>query len=119
MTDDKQDSSVVKAVRKEGSTYVVQLSGEIDLYHAPELREKLMELIDERPDVLVVNMAEVGYMDSSGVATLVEALRRMMKTNGRLKLAAMTGRVRGVFEIARLDRIFEIFPDEAEALSSG
>ena len=92
--------------------------GEIDLGRSPTLRQELGVVIAEQPRHLVVNLAEVSYMDSSGVATLVEALQQCRAANIVLTLCAMQDRVRSIFEIARLDMVFSIKPTVAAALES-
>lgn len=86
----------------------ITLSGEIDLYNSPKLREKLSVLINcNNPDILV-DLSGVTYMDSSGLATLVEAMQKVKKNNGEFKLTGVKGAVKNIFEIARLTEIFDI-----------
>ena len=113
---DRSSSNVVKQVRHLSQAVAVDLSGDVDLHRSPALRETLAKLIDENPERLVLNLMEVGYMDSSGVATLVEALQRIQRKQGRLLLHSLNPRVQSIFEIARLESIFEIYPSEDEAL---
>ena len=93
----------------------VAVTGDIDLSRAPELRAGLLELIQHSPMRLVVDLENVGYMDSSGVATLVEVFQRQRKHNGVMVLAAMQPKVRSIFEIARLDSVFTIVDDTEAA----
>jgi anti-sigma B factor antagonist len=69
-----------------------------------------MRLAADQPALLIVNLSAVQYMDSSGVATLVQALQQVKRYNGRLVLVGPNERVRSIFQIARLDSIFEIEP---------
>lgn len=108
---------VVREVRREGNAAIVAAQGEIDLRRSPELHRALVGLCEDRPEVLVINLGEVTYMDSSGVGTLVEILRRTREHGGRMVLVAPTERVRSVFEITKLDRFFTIKDTEAEALT--
>ena len=108
---------VVKSVRNENDAVVVVLTGDVDMGRSVELREKLLEIIAEKPKVVVLNMEEVGFMDSSGLATLVEALQSSRRDGAAFRLAAIKPRVRSIFEISRLDSIFEILETEAEALA--
>ncbi|MFH0980938.1 MAG: STAS domain-containing protein [Planctomycetota bacterium] len=108
-------STVVKEVRREGGTTVVAAQGEIDLRHSPDFHKTLMKLCEERPQILVIHLGEVTYMDSSGVGTLVAIFRRTKEYGGRMVLVAPTARVRGIFEITRLDRFFTIKDSESEA----
>ncbi|KPK75170.1 MAG: hypothetical protein AMJ79_12365 [Phycisphaerae bacterium SM23_30] len=96
---------------------VLELSGDIDLHRSVDLRSSLLETLGEQPAVTVINMREVGFMDSSGLATLVEAMQLSRRYGGQLKLVGISRRVRSIFEISRLDKIFQIYDNEAEALS--
>jgi len=102
-------------VVQQGDLQVVELSGELDYHSSPELRGKLGELITKRSPRILVNLSGVDYMDSSGIATFVEAFQKTKRYQGRLVLAALTPSVRGVFEIAKLDSIFEITSSVSEA----
>lgn len=118
MTDDHgHPQDVIKNVRRQGKAIVLELAGEIDMHHSMELRDKFMELLQDKPPVLVVSLAHVEFMDSSGVATLVGALKLCRRIGCRLKLAGLTERVRNVFEICRLESVFQLYDNEAEALS--
>ena len=99
----------------QGDIHVLELSGELDYHSSPELREKLTELTAKQAPKILVNLSGVDYMDSSGIATFVEAFQKAKRYQGRLILAALTATVRGVFEIAKLDSIFEIASTVAEA----
>jgi anti-sigma B factor antagonist len=99
----------------QGDIHVLELSGELDYHSSPELREKLTELTVKQAPKILVNLSGVDYMDSSGIATFVEAFQKAKRYQGRLILAALTPTVRGVFEIAKLDSIFEITSTVAEA----
>lgn len=99
----------------QGDMHVLELSGELDYHSSPELREKLTELTAKQAPKILVDLSGVDYMDSSGIATFVEAFQKAKRYQGRLILAALTPTVRGVFEIAKLDSIFEITSTVAEA----
>jgi len=89
---------------------VISPVGDVDLSRSPTLRAHLRDALDAAPHRLVVDLEGVEYMDSSGVATLVEAMQIARRSNTRLVLCGMNQRVRSVFEIARLDRVFLIVP---------
>ena len=93
---------------------VFPLSGDIDLEHAAALRIQLLDAVQYSP-ALLVDLSEVTYIDSSGVANLVEALQAANDTGHRLALVALSDQARRVFELARLDKVFTIFPDVAAA----
>ncbi len=94
---------------------VVRVSGEVDLRTSPQLREALLNVLESRPRRLIVDLAEVRYMDSSGVGTMVEIKRLIERNGGRIVLAGLQPRVRSVFEVTQLDRFFEIANNVAEA----
>jgi anti-sigma B factor antagonist len=100
----------------QGDVHVLELSGELDYHSSPELREKLTELTVKQVPKILVDLSGVEYMDSSGIATFVEAFQKAKRYQGHLILAALTPTVRGVFEIAKLDSIFEITSTVAEAV---
>ena len=109
--------SPVRRVRWVGKTAVVEVQGDIDLGRSTRFQQSLLEMMDGEPERVVVNLADVPYMDSSGVASLVKLLARARKQAVGLRLAGMCDRVRSIFEITRLDTVFEIHPTEEEALA--
>lgn len=107
--------SLVKEIRKTDGATVVVLSGDVDLHHSPDLHAQLVEVADDRPKRLMLDLTEVPYMDSSGVGTLVEVFRRVSAYKGKMVLFGLNDRVRSVFEITKLDRFFTICETEDEA----
>ena len=111
---------LVPSTRVEPASHAVVASvrGEIDLHNSPELRGVLLELLAKHgPKRLVLNLGQVPYMDSSAIAVLVEALQKIRKSGGRIFLTDLQPRVKGLLEIARLDSIFVVAKDEADALA--
>ncbi len=103
-------------VRNLDNLSIIDCSGDVDLYSSPRLREALMKEIHAAgPDVLV-NMVDVTYIDSSGIATLVEALQLSRQTKTRFGLFGLQSNARSVLELARLNKVFNIFKNEQEAL---
>jgi anti-sigma B factor antagonist len=88
--------------------HLVSLKGDIDYSRSSELRVELMGLLRTPVARLVIDLAGVGYMDSSGVAVLVEALQVQRKRNQKLVLCNLQPKVKGIFEIARLHTVFTI-----------
>ena len=95
---------------------VMALSGEIDMYTSPALREEMMGLIDKRVTPLLIDFKGVPYIDSSGIATFVEGLKRMMSYGGRLKLIGLLEGVKEIFSFSKLDKVFEIYGSFEDAL---
>ena len=90
---------------------LVAVSGEIDFNNAAELHVELERHMAASPKRMILDLAGVRYMDSSGLATLVQALQARKAQNGKLVLCNLPDRVYGVYKIARLDTIFTIAPD--------
>jgi len=91
--------------------------GEVNFSSAMVLRQAITEAVAQTPAKLVIDLAGVPYMDSSGVATMVEALQRQRKAGGRLILSGLQAKVMGIFEIARLHTMFQIVEDTQAALT--
>ncbi len=104
-------------IRVKDGAVVVTPEGDIDLSRSPGLRTTLREAQAKKPTRLVVDLSAVDYMDSSGVATLVEALQIARRSNTKMILCGLKERVRSIFEIARLDTVFTI-TDSCDAAMS-
>jgi anti-sigma B factor antagonist len=113
-----ESDAIVEVHSPRTGIMVVAPKSDVDLSRSPELRQALREASDRRPDRLIVDLAEVGYMDSSGLATLVEAMRTAKSTGAPLILASMNQKVRAIFEIARLDQFFTIVDSVDAALTA-
>jgi len=96
---------------------ILEVSGEIDFHSSRELRDKFQEILEKKCSKLLVNLKKVSYIDSSGLATFVEALQRINRAGGKLVLMGLAPAVRGVFEIAKLDSIFALTDSEEKAFS--
>ena len=97
---------------------VFSLEGEIDLHVSPGIATSLKSMITEKPKQLVVDLSRVTYIDSSGLAVLIEAMQNMNGYGGKFSLAGLQEGVRPIFEIARLDQVFRIYPDVDSALAA-
>lgn len=104
-------------VRKTDSAVIVDCFGDIDLSSSPQLRETLLKEIESGAGSVLINMSGVTYIDSSGIATLVEGLQLSRETKTRLGLFGLRTNARSVLELARLHKVFNIFEDEQEAVS--
>lgn len=93
-------SSLVNAVP------VLDVGGDVDVYSSPALRERLDQLLVAPPHTVVVNMAEVAFLDSTGLGTLVESLKQAEELGGTLRIAGAQERVVKLFRITGLDSVF-------------
>src|SRR6266436_1850374 len=95
---------------------ILPLKGEFDLHVSPSVTASLNAMIEKKPRRLVVDLSEVTYIDSAGLAALIEAMQKVEGYGGRFLLAGLQETVRSIFEISRLDQVFQIFPDVDAAL---
>jgi anti-sigma B factor antagonist len=98
---------------------VVQVVGEIDVYTAPQLRERLDAEIDAGRYDLVVDLSGVSFMDSTGLGVLVGRLKQNRLNDGSMRLVCSHDRVLKVFVITGLDKVFAIYPTVGEAVAAG
>ncbi len=103
-------------VKREGKRSVVEVTGDIDLYTSPKLRQTVLELFRQRgQETVIVDLSGVQYVDSSGIASLVEGLQEAKKIDARFVLAGLNEAPRHVLELTRLLAVFEI-ADSAEEI---
>ena len=107
----------VKVENKNGLT-VCCIEGEVDINSSPNIKKSFDKLIASKTPKIIVNLSKVTYVDSSGLATLVEVLKNMRSYGGKLRLTNMSSKVKSLFEITKLEKLFEIIADEAEAIST-
>jgi anti-sigma B factor antagonist len=106
------------SVREEGKALIVSLGGDVDLESSPRARSVLLECVSQKRSVLV-DMSDIHYIDSSGVASLVESFQSARKAGGRFALVAVSEAALRVLQLARLDKVFQIFPTVEAALKDG
>ena len=103
--------------RTEGDVTVLDVGGEVDVYTAPKLREKLVELVSDGHYSIVVDMTKVEFLDSTGLGVLVGGLKRVRSHNGSLELVCNQERILKIFRITGLTKVFPIHDTLEEALS--
>ncbi len=113
---DMEDSSLPIDVERRGVATILSPRGDVDMSRAPAFREHVRLAQASKPKRLVIDMASVEYMDSSGLATLVEAMRNTRAAGTELVLCGLNPRVLAIFEIARLHQFFRIVPTVADAV---
>ena len=97
---------------------ILAMEGEIDLHYAPVLRALLQGKVKELCPALVLDLARVTFIDSSGLAAIVEYFRDASDYKGVLCLTGLNENLRTVFEIVRLDQVISAFPTNAEAVAA-
>jgi len=107
------------SARQVGDSVILDLTGDITLFNSPEIRKALIDqLREQRVSHLIVNMLDVPYVDSSGVASLVEGLKISRDLKSRFALYGLSKSARTVLELTHLLRIFEVHQTEQEALDA-
>ena len=101
-----------------GKATVLKLVGRLDSLSAGSLKDRVKGCSKKGQVCLVIDMAEVDFVDSSGLGSLVACLRSVKNLGGVVRIAALQDRVRAVFELIRLHQIFEIFDSVAVATNS-
>ncbi len=107
----------VSSITEQSGRVVVALAGEIDMENAPQVRRALLDNLKQKRDILV-DLSQVTYIDSSGIASLIEGLQAARKQKNDLVLVSVSQRAHRVLELARLDKVFTIQPDLATALAA-
>src|SRR6202041_2518640 len=97
---------------------VVAVGGEIDVYSAPKLREKLISLVESGSYHLIIDMEAVEFLDSTGLGALVGGLKRGRAHGGRVDLVCTQGRILRIFRITGLSRVFNIYDSVADAVAA-
>jgi anti-sigma B factor antagonist len=107
---------IESSLRKIDDIPVLEISGEIDIYTSPQFKEAVGAAIDQGASAIIIDMAKVTYMDSSGFGTLLSATKRLRPVNGSLQLVGCNDAITRMLQITRLDTIFGVHKTEAEAV---
>lgn len=103
--------------RSEDGRTIVEVEGEIDVYTAPKLRELLIDLVSQGNHRIIVDMARVDFLDSTGLGVLVGGLKRVRSHDGSLRLVCGQERILKIFRITGLTKVFQIYTTIEEALT--
>lgn len=102
--------------RTVGDKTVLEVAGEVDVYTAPKLREKLVELVGDGKHHIIVDMTKVDFLDSTGLGVLVGGLKRVLAHDGSLALVCDQERILKIFRITGLTKVFGIYSSLDEAV---
>jgi anti-sigma B factor antagonist len=105
-------------VRSEGAFAVLEVGGEIDVYTAPKLREKLIELVSDGAYHLIVDLEKVDFLDSTGLGVLVGGLKRVRNHDGSLQLVCTQEKILKIFRITGLTKVFPIHASVQDAMAT-
>jgi anti-sigma B factor antagonist len=95
---------------------LLAVEGQVDMHTSPELRAKLRDCLEKKANPIVVDLTKVGFIDSSGLATLIEALQAVGKYGGRLRLCGLAPAVKNLFKLSNLISIFDIRESREDAV---
>ena len=104
--------------RSKGEVVILDISGEIDLYNAPEIKDIINKLIEQKRYNVVINLKDVTYIDSSGIGALISSLSNLKKYQGGLKIINVFASVRKVFELTKLTSFFDIYDNEDDSVKA-
>ena len=107
----------IKTEQLGDDAYVISLAGEVDLYTAPEFKERMVELIESGKKQIVVDLSKATFIDSTTLGVLVGGVKRLRPAGGQLALVCTDENITKIFEITGLDRVFTIYPTRDEALA--
>lgn len=99
-----------------GDVTFIDLEGEVDVYTAPRLKQQTIELLQAGVLHVVVDLTAVDYLDSTALGVLIGGLKRLRERGGTLDLICPNPRIRRIFEITGLDRIFDIYDTDEQAI---
>jgi anti-sigma B factor antagonist len=97
--------------------YVISLSGEVDLYTAPEFKQQLLDAIAKGAQEVIVDFSKTTFIDSTTLGVLVGGVKRLRTNDGQLSLVCSDRNITKIFEITGLDRVFTIYPTREEAVA--
>ena len=100
------------------TTHVIELGGEVDLYTAPEFKERMVQVIEEGKQHVIVDLSKATFIDSTTLGVLVGGVKRLRPAGGSLTLVCSDPNICKIFEITGLDRVFSIHATRDEALAT-
>jgi len=107
------------SARRHDKTTIFDVSGDIDFANSPDMRQLMLrEICEIRASRVVLNLSKVRYIDSSGVASLIEGLKASRALGSRFILIGLSASAREVLHISRLTKVFEIYDNEEQALAA-
>ncbi|MDJ0567999.1 MAG: STAS domain-containing protein [Pleurocapsa sp. MO_192.B19] len=93
---------------------IIQPEGILDSVHTNNLRREILDLIDSGVKIVLVDLQDISFMNSSGMGALVATLKAVKASEGQLALCSLSDQVRIIFELSRMDRIFQVYSDRQE-----
>lgn len=98
--------------RKAGDTIVIEISGSLDIYTAPDFKTFLQSNVNKENKTIIVNMEKLNYIDSSGIGMLIKSLNFIKEWNGQLQLANLKDSLFKIFKVAGLTAYFQFLSEK-------
>ena len=108
----------IKTEQLSGDAYVISLTGEVDLYTAPEFKQQLLEVIGQGAKDVIVDFTNTTFIASTTLGVLVAGVKRLRSNDGQLSLVCSDRNITKIFEITGLNRVFTIHPSRDEAIAT-
>ena len=106
----------IKTEQLGDDAFIISLSGEVDLYTAPDFKQQLLQAISDGAKQVIVDFSETTFIDSTTLGVLVGGVKRLRPNGGQLSLVCSDRNITKIFEITGLDRVFTIYPNRVEAV---
>ncbi|MEO7994513.1 MAG: STAS domain-containing protein [bacterium] len=106
------------ATREQNNILIVDIKGELDAKAAPDLKDALTDKITGGQHRVLVNLSDISYLDSAGLGVLVSGLKFATRQNGDLRMWGLQDEVKNIFQLTRLNKVFQIFDTEEQAMAS-
>ncbi|MDR2049536.1 MAG: anti-sigma factor antagonist [Treponema sp.] len=103
-------------IRKNDTIYIIDISGEMDLYNSYKIKELLLKMIEKKIENFIINLNDVEYIDSSGIGALIYITSTIRKMNLRMAITNVRGSVKKVIELTKLTNFFPITANLEEAI---
>lgn len=106
------------STREKGKVLIFDIKGDLDAKSASNLKDRINEKITDGKSHILINLSDVPYMDSAGLGVLVSGLKNANRLSGDLRIWGLQEEVKSIFELTRLNKVFQIFDDEGAAVAS-
>jgi anti-sigma B factor antagonist len=106
----------IKTEQLGDDAYLISLSGEVDLYTAPDFKQQLLQVIGDGAKQVIVDFSQTTFIDSTTLGVLVGGVKRLRPNGGQLSLVCSDRNITKIFEITGLDRVFTIYPTRVDAV---
>ena len=103
-------------VSKDGDVTLIEVEGQLIVGNRQELKQQVLRQLEEGDQKFVIDFAETGYIDSSGLGVLVSLSKKIREQGGELRLASLNEDLRTLFELTKLDTLFRIADDKEQAM---